>query len=109
MDTGVVAADSAFVDQRLDIRVDVGDLLEAAVAQQISTGVADVRHGEGSSGPVQNGGGRAHPLAGGVLDGEAPDPIIGRFDGDNERVDGDVDVVGNRKVGIHDLVDRGLA
>ena len=76
----VVGADPALVHQRLHQRVIVGDLVELAVAQQVTARVADVAHGRVPVGPEQRGQRGAHALDGGVGDDHFLQPHVGGGD-----------------------------
>ena len=77
MDGGLLLADLALVDQRLDPAVVVGELLELAVAQQVGPAVADV--GQAELGAVEQGAGDrgAHAVERGVGLDQVGDPVVG--------------------------------
>ena len=58
--------DAALVDQRLNERVVLGDLVELAVAEQVAAGVADVREPKSVAREQDRGQRRAHSLEFGV-------------------------------------------
>jgi hypothetical protein len=55
-------AQPALVDKRLDQGVVTGDLIQVAISQQVSAGVADMANRDLGTGPQQSGQGRTHAL-----------------------------------------------
>ena len=62
----LLGSDAAFVDERLDERVVLGDLAEFAVAKKIAAGVADVDQPKAVAGEQDCGQRGAHTLELGI-------------------------------------------
>jgi hypothetical protein len=78
---GVVRREHALVDQRLHVRVVLGDLGQLAVAYQIAAAVTHVERGHPLAGQQQRRDRRAHAVAGVVVGDGGLDALVGRRQG----------------------------
>ena len=103
----VVGADPPLVDQRLDQRVVMRDLMELAAPEQVGAGVTDVAEGHPWPGPQHRGQRRAHALDRRI----GGDHVVQRVVGVGDRVGQRVEqvVAGHLVVELGDGGDRGGA
>ena len=87
VDARLLAGDLALVDEALDERVVVADLVQLAVAQEVGARVADVGGGEALAVPQHRLERRAHALDGRVLADEGAEALVGVGDGALEGVE----------------------